>query len=82
MLAWVNTASRPKDLMRPPDVLTHLHVEYRKRGFPERHPPVYQEHEKDEKHAEHADEKLAIEILNRRNENPVYGFLRIADLLI
>ncbi len=78
MLAWVNAANRPEDLTRPPEVLTHLHVEYRKPAFPERHPPVHEEHEK---HAEQADEKLATEILNRRNENPVYGFLRIGDLL-
>ena len=78
ILKWVNAATRPEDLMRPPEVLTHLHVEYRKPGFPERHPPVHEEHEKQ---PNRADEKLAIEILKRRDENPVYGFLRIADLL-
>lgn len=83
MLAWVNAASRPEDLMQPPEALTHLHVEYRKRGFPEMHPPVHGEQENHGEHAKHAEaaEKLAIEVLQRRNEHPVYGFLRIADLL-
>jgi hypothetical protein len=45
MLAWVNAANRPEDLTRPPEVLTHLHVEYRKPAFPERHPPVHVEHD-------------------------------------
>lgn len=84
VLAWVNAANRPEDLARPPDVLTHLHVEYRKRGYPERHPPMHEEgeeHERDDEHVAQAGENLAIEILNRRNENPVYGFVRIADLL-
>ena len=78
MLAWVNAAKRPEDLLRPPEVLTHLHVEYRKRGFPERHPAVEEEHEMPE---EPGDEKTATEILNHRDENPVYGFIRINDLL-
>lgn len=69
MLKWVNAENRPEDLTRPPDVLTHLHVEYRKRGFPERH-PLHEEHEK---HPEHADLKRAAEILGRRNDNGVYG---------
>lgn len=81
MLRWVNAANRPEDLMRPPEVLTHLHVEYRKPAFPERHPPVHEQHEKHGKRVEHTDERLAAEILNRRNENPVYGFLRIRDLV-
>lgn len=78
MLAWVNNASRPEDLMRPPEALTHLHVEYRRRGFPERHPPVEDEHGE---HVEQPPEKLAAELLKRRDENPVYGIVRIADLL-
>ncbi|HEX6200839.1 MAG TPA: galactose oxidase-like domain-containing protein [Thermoanaerobaculia bacterium] len=78
MLAWVNNASRPEDLMRPPEALTHLHVEYRRRGFPERHPPVGDEHEE---HVEQPPEKLVAELLKRRDESPVYGIVRIADLL-
>jgi hypothetical protein len=78
ILTFVNAANRPQDLMRAPQVRTHLHVEYRKPGFPERHPTA---HDEDPHHHEIADEKLAIEILKCRNENPVYGFLRFADLL-
>jgi hypothetical protein len=82
MLSWVNAAKRPEDLMQPPEVLTHLHVEYRKRGFPEVHPPVHGEHENKGKHGEHKREHaLAADVLLRRDENPVHGFLRIADLL-
>lgn len=91
ILAWVNAANRPEDLTRPPEVLLHLHIEYRKRGFPERHELPHGEreehkehkkkgHKKDE-HAELADMKVATEILKRRDENPVFGFLRIRDLL-
>lgn len=116
MLAFVNRATRPEDLMRPPEVLTHLHVEYRKPAFPERHPPVdhapqIRTHAADE-HSPHepgsephshgpqvrepgheptghhpaaprtiGDVRLATDILKRRNETPVYGFLRFADLL-
>ncbi len=78
ILAFVNRANRPEDLMRRPDVLTHLHVEYRKPAFPERHPT-----EHDLRPHEHniVDEKLAAEILTLRDENPVYGFLRFADLV-
>jgi FtsP/CotA-like multicopper oxidase with cupredoxin domain len=78
ILAFVNKANRPEDLMRRPEVLTHLHVEYRKPAFPERHPT---EHDERRHHHDIADEKLATEILKRRNVNPVYGFLRFADLL-
>ncbi|MGH2580661.1 MAG: hypothetical protein ACRDGP_07415, partial [Actinomycetota bacterium] len=76
MLGWVNSATRPEDLMRPPEVLTHLHVEYRKRGFPERHPLAHEEQEEDEKNEERQkrpNEQVADEILKRRDENPVYG---------
>jgi hypothetical protein len=81
MLAWVNAAKRPEDLMHPPEVLTHLHVEYRKRGFPERHPPVQEAHEEVAEHAGQLSRKIAADILNLRDENPVYGFLRIRELL-
>ena len=84
ILKWVNAANRPEDLMQPPEVLTHLHVEYRKPSFPERHPPAVEEHDKhdkNDKQDKRANEKLAVEVLNLRNENPVYGFLRIHDLL-
>lgn len=83
MLAWVNAANRPEDLMKPPEVLTHFHIEYRKRGYPEKHPPVHETHEKEGKHGkdETLELKLAIEVLKQRNENSVYGFLRIVDLL-
>ena len=81
MLNWVNSAKRPEDLMVPPDELTHLHVEYRKRGFPERHPEVT------DGHAGHApavpleDDAFAIDALRHRNRFPVHGFLRIEDIL-
>lgn len=87
VLAWVNAANRPEDLLRPPEVLTHLHVEYRKPGFPERHAPV---EEGDEGHHEpgpagdhlpEAERRRAVEILDRRDERPVFGFLRVSDLL-
>ena len=78
ILAFVNNANRPEDLMRAPEVLTHLHVEYRNRGFPERHPTA---HELRHHHHEIAEKKLAIDILKHRNESPVYGFHRFADLL-
>jgi hypothetical protein len=48
MLAWVNAANRPEDLMTPPEILTHFHMEYRKRSYPEKHPPVHETHEKKE----------------------------------
>ena len=78
ILNFVNNANRPEDLMLAPEVKTHLHVEYRKPSFPERHPV---EHERGEHPREIADRKLATEILKLRNEYPVYGFLRFADLL-
>jgi hypothetical protein len=85
MLAWVNSATRPEDLMRPPEVLTHQHVEYRKPGFPERHPPAHEEEEEEDERNEEGsrnpNEKVAAEILNRRNENALHGFVRVADLL-
>jgi hypothetical protein len=86
MLNWVNAANRPQDLMQPPEVLTHLHVEYRTRGFPEKHPPVDEEHAPRGRHPKdrnqrHVNDKIAGEILDRRHENPVYGFLRVRDLL-
>lgn len=87
MLRWVNAANRPENLMEPPPVLTHLHVEYRKPGFPERHPPAHEDHGKNgagakrDRARDTVDEKLAAEVLSRRSEHPVYGFLRICDLL-
>ena len=78
ILAFVNSAKRPEDLMQRPEVLTHLHVEYRSASFPERHATEHEE----VRHFHHiADERLATEILTRRDENPVYGFLRFGDLL-
>lgn len=68
-LAWVNAAKRPEDLMRPPDIVTHLHVEYRRPGFPERHPPVEEPHDAHERISQ-ADAKLAIEVMKRRDEKP------------
>jgi hypothetical protein len=65
ILAFVNAANRPEDLMQAPEVRMHLHVEYRKPAFPERHPTVH------EKHHKIANGNLANEILKRRNENPV-----------
>jgi FtsP/CotA-like multicopper oxidase with cupredoxin domain len=94
LMAWVNAANRPEDLMQPPEARLHLHVEYRKRGFPERHPAPTgaEEHTRDGGHehdggvTEHGtalqDELTpAIEILKQRHEQPVYGFTRIKDLL-
>lgn len=109
MLRFVNAASRPEDLMQPPEVLTHLHVEYRKRGFPEVHPPVHGDdggdhgkpvdpvkpakpvrpghHDGAVPVLEHAavaeliDVELATDVLARRNDNAVYGFTRISELL-
>ena len=78
ILTFVNRAARPEDLMFLPEVDDHLHVEYRKRGYPERHPPVGKH---DDEHRQIADRKLAEEILRIRDENPVYGFVRIRDLL-
>ncbi len=79
VLSWVNAAKRPEDLLRPPEVLTHLHIEYRHRGFPERHPPP-EEHQT-RAHVADAEVKRAIDVLRRRDETPVYGFLRISDLI-
>jgi hypothetical protein len=79
VLAWVNAAKRPEDLTRPPEILTHLHVEYRHRNFPDRHPPVM-EHAAQE-HVAEADVKHAIDVMRRRDESPLYGFLRIRDLI-
>lgn len=91
ILAWVNAANRPEDLVRPPEELLHLHIEYRKRGFPERHElpgdehgehEEHEEHEADEKeHVPRADLKVATEILRQRDRNPIHGFLRFEDLL-
>ena len=80
MLAWINSAKRPQDLLKPPEVLTHLHVEYRKRGYPEKHPPVHQPHgTEDESDVDPNELKLATEMIKQRDENPVYGFLRLED---
>src|SRR5688572_29542807 len=64
-LAWVNAAKRPEDLLRPPEALTHLHVEYRTPGFPERHMPADEDHEHGpgDKHPGDIDRKFAAEIL-------------------
>lgn len=79
ILAFVNKANRPEDLMQRPEYLTHLHVEYRKPAFPERHPT---EHDLNRHVHNIADASLATAILKRRNESPVYGFLRFADLMV
>lgn len=84
MLAWVNSATRAEDLMQPPEVRIHLHVEYRKPGYPERHPLTHVEEEDkggNEEHAKPPSKKVATEVLKRRDENPTYGFVRVADLL-
>src|SRR3546814_11792004 len=78
-----SNAKRPEDLMAPPEELTHLHVEYRKRGFPERHPPVADERagRGQGPAVGPEDEALAIDVLRHRNMFPLHGFLRIEDLL-
>jgi hypothetical protein len=79
ILKWVNAANRPENLMQPPAVLTHLHVEYRKPAFPERHPPADEEHDQhdeSDKQEKRANEKLAIEVLNLRNERSNDGSVR------
>ncbi|MDU9005435.1 multicopper oxidase domain-containing protein [Sedimentitalea todarodis] len=84
MLLWVNAAKRPEDLLSPPDVLTHLHVEYRKRKFPETHPPVEGEHGGHAENMHHPDKTgfdEASKVLKARNAFPLAGFQRIEDLL-
>jgi hypothetical protein len=76
ILQYVNAATRPEDLLFEPDVHTHLHVEYRKPGFPERHAPA---HSMEPKRI--ADMAVAREVLAKRDLTPVYGFLRLEELL-
>lgn len=90
MLAWINAANKPEDLLSPPDVLTDFHIEYRKRGYPDKHPPVHDMDEKhginEEEHPKHSEKdihelEIAAEVLKHRNESPIYGFLYFADVL-
>jgi hypothetical protein len=81
MLNWVNDARRPEDLMTPPEVLTHLHVEYRKRKFPAMHPEVTDHHAGPDRGDAGGDIAPAIEIFRHRNAVPVHGFQRIEELL-
>lgn len=81
MLQWVNGANRPEDLLAPPDIRTYLHVEYRKRNFPERHPEPGDEQDAARPVFAEADLDRAGGVLAARNEFPVHGFLRIDDAL-
>lgn len=75
MLHFVNSATRPEDLARPPSVHMHLHVEYRKPGFPERHPMPHPEPEAV------VDLRTAKALLELRDQAPLYGFARLDELL-
>jgi FtsP/CotA-like multicopper oxidase with cupredoxin domain len=81
MLQWVNRANRPEDLLTPPDPLTHLHVEYRKRSFPERHPDLDGRHDARLPITDDDELNRAADVLAIRNEFPVHGFLRIDEVL-
>lgn len=75
ILKFLNAAQTPEDIVNEPDVRMHLHVEYRKRGFPEMHPVERPEKEPLCNH------ELAEHIIKIRDLNPVHGFLRLEDLL-
>lgn len=74
ILGFLNAARTPEDIANGPDVHLHLHVEYRKRLYPEMH-PVDMPRKKPL-----CDNKLAQHIISKRSLNPVYGFLRFEDL--
>jgi hypothetical protein len=86
VLAWLNGAHRPEDLLRPPGVRMHIHMEYRKRGFPERYPPVDEPHDHEARPArarddDQPDPRVLAEVMRRRDANPVYGFLRLDEVM-
>lgn len=75
ILRHLNAATRPEDLVRQPPVRMHLHIEYRKRGFPERHPQPHPEAR------QVLDLKRARALLELRDRSPLYGFLDLEALL-
>lgn len=75
ILNFLNSAPAPEDIANGPEVDVHLHVEYRKRTFPEMH-PVQKQAKKPL-----CDFKLAERIIDKRARIPVYGFLRLEDVL-
>lgn len=80
MLAWVNGAKRPEDLLFPPEALTHLHVEYRKRSFPARHPAAG-DHDGQQPEFDEQARADAVAVLAERNQVPLAGFLRFDEAL-
>mgnify|MGYP002624692522 FL=1 len=75
ILNFLNAASSPEDIVNGPELDVHLHVEYRERLYPERHPI----RKPDKKPC--CDLNVAKSILKKRSLTPVYGFIRIEELL-
>lgn len=74
ILKFLNAARAPEDIANEPDVDVYVHVEYRKRLYPEMHPV-----ERPKKKAL-CDLKLAEQVIEKRACNPIHGFLRLDDL--
>ena len=75
ILRFLNAAHTPEDIANGPDVHLHLHVEYRKRWYPELHPVPRP------KKKPLCEVKLAERIIKKRDLSPVYGFIRLEDVL-